>query len=70
MAYTTINDGSAYYQTHNYTGNGADNNAQTLTGNSNMQPDFVWIKSKTQSGYNHCAIDSVRGVTKFLRPNL
>jgi hypothetical protein len=35
-----------------------------------MQPDMVWMKSRTQSGYNHYLVDSVRGATKAIRPNL
>ena len=69
MAYTDIDDSSANFQCKTYTGTGSSNSV-TLDGNSNLQPDMVWIKSLNQSGYNHCLTDSVRGPTKIIRPNL
>ena len=68
--YTTIDDPEAYFQVKTYTGNGSDDHAQTFDGTTDMQPDMVWIKSRSDTGYNHCLIDSVRGVTKVIRPNL
>ena len=67
MAYTTIDDPSAYFQTVLYTGNGG---TQSITngGNSDLQPDWVWIKPRNESR-GHAVIDSVRGVTKMLIPN-
>ena len=46
MAYTTIDDPSAYFQTTLYTGN--NNTSQTITngGNSDLQPDWLWIKNR------------------------
>ena len=70
-AYTTIDNPELYFQCKLYTGNGSDNNAITFDQtDTSMQPDVVWIKSRSNSGYNHCLIDSVRGVTKVIRPNL
>tara|TARA_R110002153_G_scaffold131161_2_gene280117 strand:+ start:333 stop:1397 length:1065 start_codon:yes stop_codon:yes gene_type:complete len=69
MAYTDIDDSSSAFQCKTYSGNGSTNNI-TLDGNSNLQPDMVWIKSLNQSGYNHCLTDSIRGPTKIIRPNL
>ena len=68
MAYTTIDDPSAYFQTALYTGDG---NAQTITndGNSDLQPDFVWIAMRSHAD-NKIWYDSVRGVTKRLVSNL
>jgi len=68
MAYTTIDDPSAYFQTMIYTGNGA---VRSLTndGNSNLQPDWIWIKRRDASG-NHMSIDSTRGVTKVVYPHI
>ena len=43
MAYTTIDDPSAYFQTKLYTGTGSSL-ALTNDGNSDLQPDLVWIK--------------------------
>jgi len=70
MAYTTIDNPELYFQTKTYTGNGTDDTSITLDGDENMQPDMVWMKSRSNSGYNHYLVDSLRGVTKALRPNL
>jgi len=66
--YTTIDDPSAYFQAKNYSGNGSSN-ALTFDGNSNMQPDWTWIKQRNGT-FNHYAFDSVRGVNKPIHPNL
>ena len=68
MAYTDIDDGSAYFQTALWTGNGS---TQSITndGNSDLQPDFIWTKRRDGDGQNHHAIDSARGVSKALVPN-
>ena len=69
MAYTDIDDPSAYFQTKLYTGNGGTN-AITFDGNSDLQPDWVWIKNRTLSGgYAHNLFDSVRGTNKKLVTN-
>ena len=61
MAYTDIDDPSAYFQTKLYTAAGA----YTFDGNSDMQPDFVWIKERNGTN-EHNLFDSVRGTTKRL----
>ena len=66
--YTTVNDASAFFQCHLYSGTGSSNSV-TLGGNSDLQPDLVWIKSRNQSGYNPNWTDSIRGVTKIIWPN-
>ena len=65
MAYTTINDGSAYFQTATWTGNGS---TQSITngGNSDLQPDWIWTKRRDGDGQNHHAIDSTRGASKAM----
>jgi len=71
MAYTTIDDPSAYFQTALYssTGNGA-NITVTNDGNSDLQPDWLWIKVRDGAN-NHDTFDSSRGITsKRLFPNL
>ena len=68
MAYTTIDDPSAYFQTTLYTGDGANSHAITNTGNSDLQPDWLWIK-KRDATVNHLLHDSVRGVTNLLVSN-
>ena len=64
MAYTTIDDGSAHFQTATYTGN-ASTITITNSGNSDLQPDWVWLKARdiTQP---HTIRDSTRGTNKFL----
>jgi hypothetical protein len=69
MAYTTIDDPSAYFQTLLYTGNATGSRALTNDGNSDLQPDWLWIKQRNATK-NHNIWDSTRGVTKQLRTNL
>ena len=65
MAYTTIDDPSAYFQTALWSGN---DSTQSIVndGNSDMQPDWVWIKRRTGTAINHLLYDSTRGATKNL----
>jgi len=71
MAYTTIDDPSAHFQTALYSGTGSSGNAVTNDGNSNLQPDIVWIKNRD---YNnpHVLQDTNRGFSsgeaKVLQP--
>jgi hypothetical protein len=67
MAYTTIDDPSAYFQTDLYTGTGSSL-ANTFDGNSDMQPDWVWIKERNGAA-DHALYDSSRGVEKQLESN-
>ena len=63
MAYTTIDDPSAHFQTMIFTGDGNDNRALTNDGNSDLQPDWIWFKNRaTTNGHN--LLDSTRGVGK------
>ena len=62
MAYTTINDPSAHFQTVLWTGNGTAGNAVTFDGNSDMQPDFVWSKRR-DSATHHILKDTSTGGT-------
>ena len=66
MAYTAIDDPEAYFQVKTYTGDGSTPSI-TLDGDTDMQPDFVWIKNRDQTD-DHCIFDSVRGATKVLTP--
>jgi hypothetical protein len=61
----TIDDGSQYFNTLLWTGNGADNRSITGVG---FQPDTVWYKERN-SGVSHRWVDAVRGSTKLLFPN-
>jgi len=67
MAYTDIDDSSEYFQTALYTGSGSARNI-TNDGNSDLQPDWVWIK-KRSNGEDHLLFDSVRGINKSLKSN-
>ena len=68
MAYTTVNDSSKHFQAALYSGNG-DTNAITFGGNSDMQPDWVWIKCRSSGSTNPYCWDSTRGVTKYISPS-
>jgi len=50
MAYTTIDDPSAHFQTTIYTGNDTDGTQITNSGNSDLKPDWLWIKNRTDAG--------------------
>ena len=67
MAYTTIDDPTAYFQTVIYTGN-ATARSITFDGNTDMQPDWVWGKQRSGTD-SHQVSDSVRGATKKLNPD-
>ena len=59
MAYSDIKDPSAQFQVETYTGNSTSPRSVTLSGNSDMKPDWTWIK--TRSGpYYHYLFDSSR----------
>jgi hypothetical protein len=65
MAYTNIDDPSAYFQAKGYAGNSVDNTAITNDGNSDLQPDLIWF-ARYDTPANKFLLDSSRGVTKFL----
>ena len=67
MAYTTIDDPSAYFQTKIYTGNGGAL-AVTNDGNSDLQPDWAWFKKRGASE-GHALVDTNRGIDRFLASN-
>jgi hypothetical protein len=68
MAYTTIDDPSAYFQTTLYSGTGSEQSV-TNGGNSDLQPDWVWLKVRSNGTYGHALFDSVRGVNKVIGSN-
>jgi hypothetical protein len=59
----TIADGSEYFDTKLWTGNGS---TQSITG-LEFSPDLVWIKMRSAAA-GHRLYDAVRGATKFLVP--
>ena len=65
MAYTTINKSTDYFNTKLYTGNGNDNTSITGVG---FQPDWTWIKSRSNTDY-HMIVDVVRGGNKQIKPD-
>jgi len=67
MAYTDIDDPSAYFQTTLYTGNGGTQSV-TNGGNSDLQPDWLWIKDRDDTP-SHVLHDIIRGVTKRIMSN-
>ena len=66
--YTTINDPSAYFQILLWTGDGNDNRAVTNTGNSNLQPDWAWVKCRSTT-HDNILFNSVEGNNYNLRTN-
>jgi hypothetical protein len=62
----TIADGSTAMDVALYTGNGS---TQTISG-LNFSPDLVWIKARSNSGYQHVLQDIVRGAGKSLFSSL
>jgi len=69
MAYTTIDDGSEYFHTQLYTGNGSSGHSITNDANAgDFQPDWLWIKPRSASD-NHVVFDSSRTSNKRLKVN-
>jgi len=64
-----IIDGSEYFNSVVYTGNGTaiGSGGISVTG-VNFSPNFVWIKSRTNA-YDNMLFDSVRGPLKILKSN-
>jgi len=69
MSYTNgLDDPSAHFQIATYTGAGA-NQTVTNDGNSDLQPDWLWIKRRN-AGYAHALFDSNRGLGSSNPPML
>ena len=62
--FTTINDGSAYYQNITYTGDGNNSRSVTYTGNSNMQPDLCFGRKTSGSGDSWYWVNSITGASE------
>ena len=67
MAYTNIDDPSAHFQTKIYSG---QNSVQSVTndGNSNLKPDWLWIKSRNDSDI-HVITNSTTGTDLYVQSN-
>ena len=68
----TIDDGSAYFHTQTYQGDGSS--AISITNNANagdFQPDWLWIKNRTgtYATRDHKITDSSRDATKYIESN-
>ena len=69
MAYTTIDDPSAYFHTQLYTGNGSSGLSITNDANAgDLQPDLLWIMPRS-NGDNGVCFDSSRGEDRQLKLN-
>ena len=68
MAYTTIDDPSAYFKVQLHTGTGSSLGVTYTDTDTTMQPDLVWIKNRDQAD-NHLLCDSIRGTGVHLYPN-
>ena len=73
MAYTTIDDGSAYFHAQLFTGNDATDRAITNDANAgDFKPDWLWLKNRDSASTN-MTFDSSRltssGATLSLRAN-
>jgi len=66
MAYTTIDDPSAYFHTQLFTGTGSELSVTNDANAGDFKPDWIWIKQRNAST-NHGLFDSSRGVTKNLK---
>lgn len=64
MAYTNIDDPSVHFQVKTYSGTGSTTSI-TNDGNSDLQPDWIWIKKRNATA-SHMIADSTRGTTKYL----
>ncbi len=63
---STIVQGSKWMDVSLWTGNGS---ARSITNSGSMQPDLVWVKSRSISGYYHVLTDAVRGTNSQLFSN-
>ena len=59
--YTTIDDPSAHFQIKLYTGNASNPRNLTNDGNSDLKPDWLWLKNRTDDGTNHVVANSSIG---------
>ena len=72
MAYTTIDDPSQYFQTALWSGDNATTQDITNDGNSDLQPDWVWVKCRNTggNGFDHTVWDTSRGVDNNINKSL
>ena len=66
--YTTIDDPSAHFQIALYTGDAVSGKAVTNAGNSDLQPDIIWIKNRSNT-HDWVYQDSTMGLGNRLTIN-
>ena len=49
MAFTTIDDPSAYFKVQKYTGTSTSTTVTFDDTDTNMQPDMIWAKARAQT---------------------
>jgi len=69
MAYTNINDPSAYFTTTLYTGNGSTQDITNNANAGNFKPDYIWTKARGATG-GHTNQNSNVGAGKQVYPHL
>ena len=69
-AYTTIDDPSAHFQTLVYTGNGSNPRNLTNDGNSDLKPDWIWGKNRTDNGTDHILTNTTLGLNPPITDSL
>jgi hypothetical protein len=62
-----IADGSQYFNTVLWTGNGSSS-SRTISG-VGFQPDFTWIKGRSYNGSGNRLMDAVRGAGQMIQTN-
>ena len=65
-----IPDGRTVMAATTYTGTGATQSLVNTVNGVSFQPDFVWVKERTNNGFGHALFDSVRGTPRRLGSNL
>jgi hypothetical protein len=68
MAYTTIDDPSAHFHIHLYTGNNSNRSETNDANAGDFRPDWVWIKARSETKAGRI-FDSSRGATKVMYPS-
>ena len=69
MAYTAIDDPSAFFKVQLYTGDGNDDRTVTFDDtDTNMQPNLIIIKGRSFTD-DHTVFDTARGVNKWMATN-
>ena len=66
--YTAIDDPEAYFQTVLYTGDGNNSRTITLPGDTDMQPDMIWIKERSSTS-SHYLTSIGMGIGTRLEPD-